>query len=749
MVLDSRLRELSGMFSGLTYDDHSAGENSMARVRLNESQPFLDHNTYKNFPQMVPVANSNGDFSSNICKFNEGDGPEDCEIISDIALNYISRMLMEEDIDEKVSTYQEEAALRAAAKPFYDILGQKFPPSPVRPPLLGSPNDSSNSNYAHSGCFSGSSGVADNCWFQDSTNYKQSQAYPVSFDYRSQPSKSSSSNGSNAVESFEEPLITSGRVPEFLIESLPAWQFRKGVEEAQKFLPSSDKLIIDLEATGISFCRELRKGNQRVNKVKAEAGEKESPSFTSKVRKNPNSEDLDLMEGRSNKQFAVFSEEPLRSEMFDMVLLCQGEKSSKKVTDLQELMKNEANKSSSENVQTKGSAGGARPRGRKQNRKEVVDLRTLLIHCAQAVAADDRRTANELLKQLRQHSSPNGDGSQRLAYCFADGLEARLAGTGSQIYHKLVAKRTTATDMLKAYHLYLAACPFKKVSHFFSNQTILNVAEKAKKVHIIDFGIFFGFQWPCLIQRLSKREGGPPMLRITGIDVPQPGFRPTERIEETGRRLAEYAKKFKVPFEYQAIASKWETIRVEDLKINNDEVLIVNCLYRFRNLIDETVAVDSPRNRVLNTIRRMNPEVFIHGIVNGSYSAPFFVTRFREALFHFSALFDMLETNVPRENEQRLLIERDLFGREALNVIACEGSERVERPETYKQWQVRNLRAGFEQLPLNPEIMRKAKEKLRTIYHKDFVIDEDSRWLLQGWKGRIIYAVSTWKPNVL
>jgi len=93
-----------------------------------------------------------------------------------------------------------------------------------------------------------------------------------------------------------------------------------------------------------------------------------------------------------------------------------------------------------------------------------------------------------------------------------------------------------------------------------------------------------------------------------------------------------------------------------------------------------------------------------------------------------------------------MVIEKEIFGREALNVIACEGWERMERPETYKQWQVRNLRAGFAQLPMDRDIVKKAVDKVRSSYHKDFVIDEDSRWLLQGWKGRIIYALSCWKP---
>jgi hypothetical protein len=725
MGLDNTYGELSGMFcGGLSYDGYTDHISSSDYFGFLDSQPAI-------VPQMA--AEPSFKPSSAISGTNtETDNPEDWEFISDESLNYISRMLMEEDIDEKVSMYQaESAALHAAAKPFYDILGHKFPPSLDHQPIpwsLNSPAESGSSShvqsYASTVTTSSIGGAVD-------SNRRSEQA--------SQPFVGPSSDSCNAVGVLEDPLITNERIPEYLFESLPTWDFRRGVEEAQKFLLGSKKLVIDLESDSVA--RPEAGGVARPQEARKDVSSSTRKAEVLNSKKNRQSEDLDLLEGRSIKQSAFCSDEPDWIEMFDDLL----RQTEKKATVLREMMHNEATKNS-EVTQTKG-LSGPRQRGRKPTKRDVVDLRTILIHCAQAVAADDRRTANELLKQIRQHSKPNGDGTQRLAHCFADGLEARLAGTGSQLYRKLVAKRTTASDMLKAYHLYLAACPFKRLSHFLSNQTILSMIKNAKKVHIIDFGIYFGFQWPCLIRRLSKREGGPPILRITGIDVPEPGFRPTERIEETGQRLAEYARKFGVPFEYQGIASKWETICAEDLKVGKDDVVIVNCLYRFRNLIDETVAVDSPRNRVLNTIRQVNPAIFIHGIVNGSYSVPFFITRFREALFHFSALFDMLETTVPRDDAQRALIERDLFGREALNVIACEGSDRVERPEIYKQWQVRNLRAGFVQAPLNQDIVMKAKENVKGIYHKDFVIDEDSGWLLQGWKGRIIYAISTWKPN--
>ncbi|CAN0926585.1 Scarecrow-like protein 9 [Linum grandiflorum] len=451
-------------------------------------------------------------------------------------------------------------------------------------------------------------------------------------------------------------------------------------------------------------------------------------------------------EGRSTKLLAVHKDSNLPPDVFDSVLLCSVGKGKEDLTALRESLKN-ATIRDSQNGQLKTFHHG-RGRGKKGTpKKDVVDLRTLLITCAQAVAADDGTTASELLKQIRLHSSPFGDANQRLAHCFADGLQARLAGTGSQIYKGLVNKKTCAADVLKAYHLYLAACPFRKLSNFVSNKTIRTISGDATKVHVIDFGVLYGFQWPTLIQRMSWRPGGPPKLRVTGIDFPQPGFRPAERVEETGRRLAAYAEKFKVPFEYNAIAKKWENVQLEDLKIESDEFVVVNCLYRAKNLLDETVCVESPRKIVLGLIKRINPQLFIHGVINGAFNAPFFVTRFREALFHFSAMFDMLETVVPREDQERMLIEKEIFGREALNVIACEGWERVERPETYKQWQVRCLRAGFEQLHWDKETVKEANKKVKELYHKDFLIDEDSKWLLQGWKGRIIYALSAWKPS--
>jgi hypothetical protein len=36
------------------------------------------------------------------------------------------------------------------------------------------------------------------------------------------------------------------------------------------------------------------------------------------------------------------------------------------------------------------------------------------------------------------------------------------------------------------------------------------------------------------------------------------------------------------------------------------------------------------------------------------------------------------------------------------------------------------------------------KDKVKKQYNKHFMINEDHQWLLQGWKGRMLYALSTW-----
>ncbi|XP_028757111.1 scarecrow-like protein 14 [Neltuma alba] len=671
-------------------------------------------------------------------------------------IKYMSQVLMEENLEQKPCMFYDPLSLKLTEKSFYDALRYNQPLSPNEHPLL----DIVESPDAHSSG-TGTDSSAGGGGTSTSTSTNDLELRPSSpenavlgdyaFQFKSQSISQRPSQPPNTSLNISDGLLNlDSSITQLLAQNIfsdaeSVSQFNRGLEEASKFLPRGAQLVTGLESTTVSV-QSKGLGEKAALKIEKDAREN---SHGLKGRKNHDRDgSVDEEEGRSNKQSAVYVDESELSEMFDKVLL-----SVENVPFCAEYESSHGGsaKDMPPSEQAVESSDGGKTRSKKQgSKKETVDLRTLLVLCAQAVSSNDRRTAHELLKQIRQHSSHLGDASQRVAHYFANGLEARLVGDGAGtqlFYTSLSSKRISAAEILKAYQVSISAAPFKKFAHFFAIKMILKAVEKAETLHIVDFGILYGFQWPMLIKFLSNRAGGPPKLRITGIEFPQPGFRPAERIEETGRRLANYCSRFNVPFEYKAMASQnWETIQIEDLKIERNEVLAVNCLVRFKNLLDETIEVNSPRNATLNLIRKMKPDLFVQTILNGSYNAPFFVTRFREALFHFSALYDMFDTLIPRENPWRLMLEKEIYGREAMNVVACEGLERVERPETYKQWQARVVRAGFKQLPLNKELMAKFREKMAAWYHKDFVFDEDNNWMLQGWKGRILYASTCWVP---
>uniref|UniRef100_A0A0A9E778 Uncharacterized protein n=1 Tax=Arundo donax TaxID=35708 RepID=A0A0A9E778_ARUDO len=500
--------------------------------------------------------------------------------------------------------------------------------------------------------------------------------------------------------------------------------FLKGMEEASKFLPANSALDTEAHSRDHKLERGLAVKEEVVDGV-----------FRSRKNRH-GGDDLEAGERRASKLMTPGTEEAAAREMFDEMMLHEQGVCMKGVQHL-------SISADSERVSGKKERRGWRAG---DSSYDMVDLHTLLLRCAQAVATDDRRGAHTLLVQIKRHSSPRGDATQRLAHCFAEGLEARLAGTGSQLYQSLMLRRTSVVDFLKGYKLFMAACCCKKVAFTFSNKTICDAVAGRRRLHIVDYGLNYGFQWPGLLRGLATREGGPPVVRITGIDLPQPGFRPAYQIKETGLRLSKCAREIGVPFKFRGIAAKRESIRPEDLDIDPAEALVVSSLCHFGHLTDESVAIGrlSPRDQVLSNIRRMRPEVFIHGVMNGAYGTTYFPARFREVLFYFSAQFDLLDATVPRDSEEWLLVKRDIFGPAALNVIACEGADRVERPETYKQWQARNHRAGLRQLPLNPEVVKVVLDKVKDNYHKDFVVDKDQRWLLHRWKGRVLYALSTW-----
>ncbi|CAO2142687.1 unnamed protein product [Urochloa humidicola] len=498
--------------------------------------------------------------------------------------------------------------------------------------------------------------------------------------------------------------------------------FLKGVEEANMLLPRGNEI----------------RGGEQMNQIVQET------SNHIGVRKRYN-RDAHLEEEvrRATKAVMTINKEQEKSranEILDEIMLHAYETCIWGMDKLRISMESELEKENTKNSS-------------KMVKHNVVDMRALLISCAQALSSNNHMGAWELLKQIRHHASATGDATQRLAQCFTKGLEARLVGTGRQLWQLLMAEPPSVVEFLKAYRLYFGACCFNNVALNFSTMTIMQAMVGKSMLHIVDYGMHFGFQWVGLLYLLGSREGGPPDVKITVVGHPKPKSCPSEWIERIECRLRKCAHEFGLPsLKFHRIMKKWEDVCINDLNTEADEVLVVNDLFNFSTLMDNTGFFDdpSPRDIVLNNIKNMRPHVFIQSILNRSCGSSF-LPRFRELLGYYLALFDILDATIPRESKSRLALEQAMLGRSAVNAIACEGLDLVDRPEKYKQWQARNKRAGLRQLPLKTSIIEVVKDKVMKHHHKDFFIGEEGQWLLQGWMGRILFAHSTWvaeDPNL-
>lgn len=94
--------------------------------------------------------------------------------------------------------------------------------------------------------------------------------------------------------------------------------------------------------------------------------------------------------------------------------------------------------------------------------------------------------------------------------------------------------------------------------------------------------------------------------------MPQLVGNPLSRVEGCGRRLAKFAERLGVPFEYHGLAQRFEEITPAKISLRDYEVLAVTCHYRLHYLMDETVVATHPRKSVLTTIRRLNPKVSVY-----------------------------------------------------------------------------------------------------------------------------------------
>lgn len=98
---------------------------------------------------------------------------------------------------------------------------------------------------------------------------------------------------------------------------------------------------------------------------------------------------------------------------------------------------------------------------------------------------------------------------------------------------------------------------------------------------------------------------------VAAVDHPWPGFDPCEKVNETGQRIAKFAERYGIPFEYHGFVGKFESFKARDFDLRDDEMLAVISVNMHR-ISDDCVLSGSPRELLLKRIRSLNPKVRVY-----------------------------------------------------------------------------------------------------------------------------------------
>ncbi|KAJ6402451.1 hypothetical protein OIU84_014529 [Salix udensis] len=245
-------------------------------------------------------------------------------------------------------------------------------------------------------------------------------------------------------------------------------------------------------------------------------------------------------------------------------------------------------------------SGPTRPVVLMDSQETGVRLVHTLLACAKETQEENLELADALVKRIGLLAASQTGAMRKVATYFAEALARRIYKISPQDYRL----DSSCLDTLEM-HFY-ETCPYLKFAHFTANQAILEAFADASRVHVIDFGLKQGMQWPALMQALALRPGGPPAFRLTGIGPPQPDN--TDALQQVGWKLAQLARTIGVEFQFRGfVANSLADLDAEMLGLLPPEVeaVAVNSVFELHRLLARPGGID----KVLGSIKAMRPKI--------------------------------------------------------------------------------------------------------------------------------------------
>ncbi|CAL5439443.1 unnamed protein product [Camellia sinensis] len=388
------------------------------------------------------------------------------------------------------------------------------------------------------------------------------------------------------------------------------------------------------------------------------------------------------------------------------------------------------------------------------NNREGRWAEQLLNPCAAAITTSNMTRVQHLLYVLHELASASGDANHRLADHGLRALTHHLSSPGSSVSVGTINFASTKPQFFqKSLMRFDEVSPWFMFPNKIANTSILQILgeeDRSRNLHILDIGVSHGFQWPTLLEALTRRPGGPPpLVRLTVIgattdddrnpDIPFANGPPGH---SSSTQLLCFAKSMNINLQINRLDNPpLQNLNTQIINSSPDETLIVCSQFRLHHLNH-----NCPDNRTefLRALRSLEPKGVILSENNMDCSCNTcgdFATGFSRRVEYLWKFLDSTSAAFKgRESDERRMMEGEaakaLTNSEEMN----EGKER---------WCERMRRVGFVGKVFGEDTIDEARALLRKYDSNwEMRVEEEDGCVGLWWKGQPVSFSSLWKVDL-